>query len=381
MSVYIFHTRITPYGSWFSLAYTQSNNLALLQLASLTGTAGISFVMTWFASVIAWMIGEERTGRELISIAGVYAAVLIAVLVFGEIRLSTFPTENPVVRVASIVPSGDLMDEFEEALAPARRGESITPAELDTLEVLASRLNEDLFDRTRREARSGAELIAWSETAGRVFEKDEPEYLQGAQRLAAEENVHLFLAYGVFLTDSDPPFANKVVAVEAGGRVAWQYEKAHPITGAESALIRSGDGVVRALDTPFGSVGAVICHDLDFPRLLWQAAGKDIDLIVGASADWRDITPLHGNMAVLRAIEGGFSILRPTSGGRTIATDSRGRIATVVDYPDDAVVSNLTTAHETTIYQAVGDLFAWLCVAVLAISIFAAFRSTSSGRS
>src|SRR5438477_212327 len=40
-----------PYGFFFSPAYTQYENLPLIQLVSITGVYGLSFLMTWFASV------------------------------------------------------------------------------------------------------------------------------------------------------------------------------------------------------------------------------------------------------------------------------------------------------------------------------------------
>jgi apolipoprotein N-acyltransferase len=40
--------------SWTSLAYTQADNLPLLQLTSVTGIWGSSFFITWFASVVNW---------------------------------------------------------------------------------------------------------------------------------------------------------------------------------------------------------------------------------------------------------------------------------------------------------------------------------------
>lgn len=42
----------SSYGSWGSLAYTQYGNLPLLQILSVTGLWGITFLIAWFASVV-----------------------------------------------------------------------------------------------------------------------------------------------------------------------------------------------------------------------------------------------------------------------------------------------------------------------------------------
>jgi apolipoprotein N-acyltransferase len=194
------------------------------------------------------------------------------------------------------------------------------------------------------------------------LKSDEAALMQRARRVAAAEGVDLILAYGVWVPDGRPPFENKLVAVSAAGDVAWDYQKANPIVGAESPFTGAGDGVVNRLETAYGAVGAVICHDLDFAPLLRQANRKEIGLILGPSADWPEITPLHANMAILRSIESGFSLLRPTSSGRSIATDTRGRTLAAIDYADDAMVAHVRAVSVNTPYGAIGDFFAYLCL-------------------
>ena len=368
----VFQRWITPYGSWISVAYTQSENLALMQLASLTGLAGISFLMVWLASLAVWVLRPGRSSGARWRALGIYAAVMIAVVLFGHLRLSRPLPQGEVVRTAAIVPSPKIMGEMERALAPVRRGEELSASSLDEIATIAGRLNVDLLARSRREARAGARLVAWSETAGRVLATDEKELLLEASRLAAEESIFLFLAYGVWDPSSRPPFQNKVVAIDAGGEVAWHYHKAHPIAGAESPFMAAGEPNLQVMSTPFGRTGAVICHDLDFPALLRQASRKGIGLVIGPADDWAEITPLHADMATIRAIESGFSLLRPTSDGRSLATDNRGRVIARLDYGDDAMVAFLTAEPVTTLYGRVGDLFSWLCVfGLVAISALA----------
>ncbi len=376
---FAFQRWITPYGSWFSLAYTQADHVSLLQLASLTGAAGISFLMTWFAASAAALLRPDQSTRSRKSIMLAYALAFLATLTFGQVRLARSESRAEPVRVAAIVPAPALVGELEAALAPVRRGARLAPAALDSVGVIAARLNEDLLERTRREARAGAQLVAWSETAGRVLKRDEPELVARAGRLAAEEGVDLILGYGVWDPAAWPPFENKVVAITSNGEAAWDYQKAHPIVGAESPFTRQGEGTIRVLETPYGRVGAVICHDLDFPALLRLAGRQGIGLMVGPSSDWREIAPLHAKMAIPRAIENGFSLLRPTSGGRSIATDPQGRVTAKLDYADDSMVAYVAAVPVGTLYGSVGELFAWLCLAAfVSISLLAVRGSWSS---
>jgi apolipoprotein N-acyltransferase len=113
---------ITPYGSWFSLPYTQANSLVLAQLASVTGIWGISFLMTWFAAVVVWSLTGRQTAAERRGGLALVTAAIIGVLLFGYARLAVRPVEEQAtVRVAGLVPSAPLMDELESAFRSAGR--------------------------------------------------------------------------------------------------------------------------------------------------------------------------------------------------------------------------------------------------------------------
>jgi apolipoprotein N-acyltransferase len=357
----LFSRFVTPYGSWASLAYTQSDSLTLIQLASLIGTAGITFLIAWFASVVAWMLRPGLETARRVRAASAFGIAILAVIVFGQLRLGSSDTGGSI-RTASLVPSRALLDDLEQSLRPVRGGEELSESDMRAIQATATRLNNDLLRRTRREAQAGAKLIAWSETAGRVLASEEERLVAHASRLAAEEDVVLLLALGVWHPDGAPPFENKVVAIDATGAVAWEFHKAHPIVGAESSFIDAGDNRIKSVDQEFGRVGAVICHDLDFPPLLRQASAERIGLMVGPSDDWVDVAPLHGRMAVFRAVENGFTLLRPTNGGRSMAVDTRGRVIAQVDSPDDVMVAHVSAQRSQTLYAAVGDLFSWLCL-------------------
>src|SRR5579859_5576409 len=65
-----------PVGSWGSIPYTQSGNLPLLQILSVTGLWGITFLIGWFAGVLNWTweqgFGDRRARFPLLLFAGAY---------------------------------------------------------------------------------------------------------------------------------------------------------------------------------------------------------------------------------------------------------------------------------------------------------------------
>jgi apolipoprotein N-acyltransferase len=52
-----------PHGSWGTIAYTQAGNLPLLQLLSVTGLSGITFLIGWFAAVLNQTWEQPRALR------------------------------------------------------------------------------------------------------------------------------------------------------------------------------------------------------------------------------------------------------------------------------------------------------------------------------
>ena len=97
---------INPYAStWTNPAYTQSGNLPLLQLLSVTGLWGIVFLMSWLASVVNWVWEQGFAWPRVRGGALLYAGLLTMVLLCGGVRLALFAPQGSTVRAAGISPS------------------------------------------------------------------------------------------------------------------------------------------------------------------------------------------------------------------------------------------------------------------------------------
>ena len=91
-----------PYGSWGSAAYSQYGNLPLLQLLSLTGLWGITFLIGWFAAGCNWIWEEGLDSRSARRGAWLCFGTITIVMLLGGARLALFPPSSRTVRVASI---------------------------------------------------------------------------------------------------------------------------------------------------------------------------------------------------------------------------------------------------------------------------------------
>jgi apolipoprotein N-acyltransferase len=189
-------------------------------------------------------------------------------------------------------------------------------------------LNDDLLERSRQAARSGAEIVIWSETAALLLKRDEDAFLARAATVARQEGIYLFAAYGAADSERVQQLENRLAALTPAGDVAWIYDKAHPIAGSESNFVAQGRRTMRTLDTPFGRIGATICHDADFPHFVRQAPSLGVDVLINPADDWAAIQSLHANMAAYRAVETGVTMLRAARGISFAAGPPGNMIAT-----------------------------------------------------
>lgn len=93
---------VSPFGFVFGiLASTQQEALALIQIASVTGMYGVSFLVAWLAPAVdeLWRAGGRRAPLA------VFGSALLAALVYGGLVLSMAPVESPTVRVAGVSPA------------------------------------------------------------------------------------------------------------------------------------------------------------------------------------------------------------------------------------------------------------------------------------
>jgi apolipoprotein N-acyltransferase len=91
-----------PHGTAGSLAYTQLNFLPFLQLASVTGPWGMSFLLLLFPAAVAICLHLCRAApKQAFRIAGTGLGVVAIVLIFGAVRLTT-PSKGSTVTVGLI---------------------------------------------------------------------------------------------------------------------------------------------------------------------------------------------------------------------------------------------------------------------------------------
>lgn len=359
-------TIASPLGSWGSLAYTQHSFLPLLQLLSITGMWGLSFLIAWLATVVNWAWEQDFALQRVRIGMLTYGGILALVLVYGSVRMAFFLPQSETFQVTSLIQTTDYRSflKMEDMLALKDRFQE---------------LGERLLQQSRQQAQAGADVIIWQEGAVPVLQKDEASFIEKARTLAQEEKVYLLLGL-VAIPEGFPKVKadNQAVWITPDGDVKWRYLKGRPVPGEP---VVAGDGVIPHDQTGFGAIASVICFDMDHPVYIRQAGRSGTDVMLVPSWDWSDIVLFHTYMASFRGIENGFSIVRATGDGLSAAFDYQGRTLATADAftTKQAMVSHVPTHGVKTIYAMVGDLFAWLSMAgFVTLVALALFRPASS---
>jgi apolipoprotein N-acyltransferase len=382
---YLLHL-VSPLGTFFLLPYTQHTNLALLQIMSVTGMWGVSFLVAWAASVgnFVW----ERGVREPVprTTALVYFSVLGAVLLFGGLRIALYPDTAQSVKAAALTTNVNAEVLAEPETPRDRRLIEGTLSAVDRAEMnrVISEINDDLFTRARGAAAAGAGLVTFTEYNVHTWKAEEPQLLERAGQLARDEGIYLSFPLAVILDDpAERPqkttlVENKSVLFTPDGQLAYQYMKHNLLIGWESEHAVRGPRLVRSVDSPHGKLASVICLDMEYPSFMRLAAAQDVDIVMSGAIDGTPSTkgnPVHSIMASYRCIESGFSLIRGGSYGQNIAADYLGRTVGRVNHyagVDRTVIAALPISGVRTVYSMVGDLFAWLCLAALVLLAAAA---------
>jgi len=342
----------TPHGSAGSLAYSQLRFLPFLQLASITGPWGMSFVLLLFPAAIAIGLHLRQTSpKRALQVAGAGIGVVAAVLVFGAVRLAMPMTETARV---------GLITSDEKANA------GVTDPGADT-----KRLFRDYAREAQKLAANGAQAIVMPEKLGVTLEGKTAETDAVLQSVAAQTGATVVA--GVVHVDARVKYNE--ARIYAPGSDVQRYDKQHMLPPFESNL-KPGT-TLTLLPRPHQKWGVAICKDMDFasPARLYGEAGTGLILVPGwdfvVDGSW------HGHIAVMRGVEDGFSIARAAKNGFLTVSDDRGRIVGEVSSssaPFATLLVDVPTAHSSTVYQVLGDWFAWVAIALLAFVLLQVVR-------
>jgi apolipoprotein N-acyltransferase len=360
---------------WNLLGYPAAGNLALLQMTTVTGIYGLSFVVAAFNALLAWSDAETAQPlRRRLQIAGSAVAGILLIALVGP-RLVPRPVAAHVARGVQLnfpeveeypnnwfeLHQPDLVEIQRMSLAPSGHAPDLlvwpeTPAPFSYQDIRFARMATDLAVRFKNPFIMG--VIEWK-----------PETIStGGQS-------HLIMA----------PY-NSALMIDGFGRRLFSYDKIHlvpfgeyepfPLIHRVVSNVSSEVGGFRKGSTykvgsfPNGySFAVFICYEAIYPAEVRRFAANGAQVFVNISNDgWfghSAAAEQHVRMARVRAVENRRWLVRTTNSGVTVSVDPYGRIfrplprevRAAADLPYDF-------RTDETLYTRFGDWFAWLCVIV-----------------
>jgi apolipoprotein N-acyltransferase len=251
----------------------------------------------------------------------------------------------------------------------------------ETMRQKTAEYHDLYFEETVREARAGAQLVHWPEMAVMVLGEDEPAFIARAQQIAREEGIYLAMGMGTKYQD-DRPWENKLIVIDPAGDIVLEHHK-YTLVAMEGT--KGGDGILRTVETPFGTLSGIVCNDANHEEVVAQAGRNGTDILLAPSLEYQAIDPIHAHMAMFRAIENGVTLVRQADNGLSIVVDPYGRVSAAMDHFNNServMVAKVPILSAFTIYPYIGDLFAWLAMAgLIALVVVAIVQRRSEKRS
>ena len=348
-TVYVIMDYITistnPSGSYGTLIHTQSA-LPLLQLVSITGIWGVTFLIMWTASITNWLWDNHFEKSKIYSAFLGFGIPFLAVIIWGQFRLSHI-IDSPTVRIVSI---NSTKAEYHHRMTT-------------NFDSLVEKANQGFLRNCKIAASSGAKIVFGRETIISLPVDKETNFIEKAKIIAIRDSIYIGIPIHVIPKEnSNENPENKIIWISPTGETLFTYHKAKPTYPGECDY---GDGIIKYFDSPYGRIGSAICFDMDFPSLISQTGKMDIDIMLVPGSDWEEISPYHSYVASARGIENGFNMVRSTFKGFSASFDYKGQLLSSNDFfrTDEVILySDVPVKGERTVYSVLGNYFAWLCI-------------------
>jgi apolipoprotein N-acyltransferase len=377
---------------WGLLAHSQYKHPLILQIVSLAGAYGLSFLIVVVNSSLAAMFLARQQGsavvRKRVLITGATACLLGFALAYGYVV-----TSRPILgeRLRLAVVQGNIeQDKKWDA-------------------KYASMIMKTYTDLTYKAAESKPSLIIWPESATPRSISTDAKLQAQVREIARSTGAYLLLGSSQLqkFKVRDPQSAKYLnsaflISPEPGEVKNQRYDKIRLFPFGEYLpyketipwrLIKVTEfGNYMAgkeytvFKTPFSRFGVTICWENIFPDLTREFVKNGAQCIVNITNEaWfgRTAAPYQFlSMSVLRAVENRVFMVRCGNTGVSCIIDPCGRVMNRITGSDgdDILVQgfmneSIVPLDSRTVYNQYGDWFAWLCVLVsMAFLVIGVFR-------
>ena len=413
---------------WGSIGYSQWNNLLGIQVASVIGVHGISFIIVLFNAGIAAVLCKRHQWRQEIRATVLPLVLMIFCFGYGAFQLQstdalkrdtndTVPPDTATLNVALVPGNISQLQKWDVNQFPRILQRYIN------LTYKASSENPDLIVWPETAIRSEALTGKWPIYYGRFSQMLRDTAIPILIGTANEGETDTAIGQSPQGTkERDKPIYNRVLSISPDGKIHGHYAKMHLVPFGEyvpladlipdfipdfiqfkpfahgksvnllpvfivkdkaetvkqtDRLFRDGKefAIKDKTDTQKIEIGVSICFESVFPDEFRRPVQKGANVMgIFTNDAWFEGTAfpeLHLSMAPFRAVENRIAVFRCANGGFTCAVDAFGRIITPLITPNttqEMLIARLplrsSTGHGQTLYTRYGDWFPILCAII-----------------
>ena len=361
---------------WATFGYSQAGVGSLMQIASITGVYGISFVLACanaaFAEAARDLVRQRRVGRDSVWGLGVAALVAGGGYGFGAVVLQRAPGISEGRRIPV-------------ALAQANLGAAARWEDGGAARTL------DAYLRLTREAfeQGNPEIVFWPEAALTLFLEREPLYQRALGLALRPEGAELVAgAPRAEGPEGSAPYRNSVYLITPEGALRARYDKVYLLPFMEYFplrldLVRRRFGRVREfspglptppLPTRAGPAGVLICNEALLPQVAAERMDQGASYLINPSNDsWvadAGFAEQQFDMVALRAVEQRTWLVRISDSGPSGVIDPWGRVlARTPPLTRQVLLTELGESPGRSLYGRVGDVFGALCLVTVVVAL------------
>jgi apolipoprotein N-acyltransferase len=364
----------------------------LIQIASVTGIYGLSFLVIWISLSLlsaGLMIVLRPTTRSVWAGEIILPALVVAMLFnFGFRQMARESAPIRTLNVALLQPSIPQTLIWDSS------------RDMDRFHDLIRLSEQALTNRT--------DLLVWPEAAVPSFARWNTNVYSAITNLVRQHRVWLILGSDD-VARLPPPAAtdefeyyNASFLVSPDGEFVSRYRKRNLVvfgeyiplvrwlpfikwfTPIEGGFTPGERPVPFVLTRPLVNTSPLICFEDTFPGTAREAADDDTDFLVNltnngwfgdSAAQWQ-----HAASAVFRAVENGLPLVRCSNNGLTGWVDAQGRLRDVFHdehgtiYGPGFLITQIPLLapgqhRAPTFYHQHGDWFGWACVGITGITL------------
>lgn len=366
---------------WQDLGYSQFASPVLIQIADLTGHAGVTFIIVMTNALLTTLfcLGTKRNRGPGFSPHPITTTIAL-LLIIGSIlygltalrREKAAIAQAPTIRVA--VMQGNI--DQNEKWSPENQEHTVQTY----LKLTSQATKEQRLD-----------LAIWPETALPFFPLANPLFTKVRKGIASPAFPEIITGAPHYLAHPAEPvnYYNSAFILTAEDTGAMQrYDKQHLVPFGEYVPLPKLLGVLpiahtmgnftagnssAPLVTKSAKIGTLICFESIFPTLARDQTASGAELLVNLTNDaWYGVSSApyqQVSMAVLRAVENRRSLARAANTGISCFIDPTGQVlAASPIFKELFLTQELPIIRTQTWFTRLGYLFQPTCLLLLSLA-------------